>query len=97
MEGKYHGEGNLTYKNKLYKFDGQFVNGKIQRGILINEKGTYQGQFKEQKMNGKGKFIWKDGGSFEGQFLNDTINGKGKLIDSDGKLVRRFHEHFTET
>ena len=39
----------------------------------------YTGKFKNGKMEGKGKMIWKDESSYTGYFYNDNINGIGEF------------------
>ena len=42
-----------------------------------NYDGVYQGQFKNHKMNGKGKYTWTNKDQYIGNFKNDKINGHG--------------------
>ena len=52
--------------------------------MLETPVGTYTGDFKENKMHGKGKFAYKDGSVYAGNFANDMKEGKGKLTRQDG-------------
>lgn len=48
------------------------------------ENGSYSGEFKDSKRDGKGSFIWKDGTKYEGQWIDDKIEGSGKIVFSQG-------------
>lgn len=37
--------------------------------------GLYEGQWKDDKRNGKGKIIWPDRDIYEGEFLDDKRHG----------------------
>ena len=38
-------------------------------GVNIENNGdTYNGQFKDDKMNGRGVLSWADGGSYDGEW-----------------------------
>ena len=37
----------------------------------------YEGQFQENKKNGKGIFIWINGDKYEGEWVSDMRFGKG--------------------
>ena len=39
--------------------------------------GTYEGDWKDGKQNGKGTEYFADGGRYEGEFKDDQANGKG--------------------
>lgn len=47
----------------------------------------YVGQFKNDKMNGKGTITWDSGDVYEGGFENDTLHGNGKLTYKDGTVL----------
>jgi hypothetical protein len=48
----------------------------------------YEGQWKDNKMNGKGVFRWPDGRKYEGEFANDKRNGFGILELGDGRVYQ---------
>ncbi len=50
--------------------------------IEINEQ--LLGQFKEDKMNGKGTFYYADGNKYTGDMVNDKKEGQGVLVWEDG-------------
>jgi len=37
----------------------------------------YEGEWQNNKMNGKGKYFWPDGRSHEGEYFDDKKHGKG--------------------
>lgn len=41
------------------------------------ENGRYIGFIKDNKRNGKGKYIWKDGNEYEGDWVDDLKEGNG--------------------
>ena len=84
-----------TKGKKKYK-DGEYV-GEFQNG-LRDGKGTfyyyenneyerkkYEGDWKNDKIEGKGKMIWKDGGIYEGEWSNNLKEGKGIEISPNGE------------
>jgi hypothetical protein len=46
----------------------------------------YEGEWLNDKKNGKGKLFYEDGDYYEGNFVNDKRHGEGKVI-SKGKIV----------
>ena len=46
-----------------------------------NKKGiTYEGEYKDNKMQGKGKYIIDEKYTYIGDFENDNIEGRGECI-----------------
>lgn len=43
-----------------------------------------EGEFKDGRGQGKGRWIKKDGGYYEGDFKNNVADGHGKYIDISG-------------
>ena len=39
--------------------------------LFANESATYNGDFHNDKMHGKGTLEWSDGKKYEGEFKND--------------------------
>ena len=83
-----------TKGKKKYK-DGEYV-GEFQNG-LRDGKGTfyyyenneyerkkYEGDWKNDKIEGKGKMIWKTGEVYEGEWSNNLKEGKGIETYTDG-------------
>ncbi len=42
------------------------------------EKLVYEGEWKDDKRDGEGKFIWANGEIYEGEFKDDVRNDQGK-------------------
>ena len=90
LEGKYINglvEGKGILKNsKGNTYIGDFTNSKRHgRGILDTHKIHYEGEFKNDKLSGKGKIIFKNEGHvYEGEFDNNEINGFGTFKWKNG-------------
>ena len=54
-------------------------------GELVNDKGTYRGQMKKDKREGRGVFVFRDKRKYEGSFVADMFEGSGKLTEVTGK------------
>ncbi|XP_069774660.1 MORN repeat-containing protein 1-like isoform X2 [Narcine bancroftii] len=72
--------------------------------IYPNSFFKYEGQWKNGKKHGHGKFLMKDGSYYEGEFVNGEIEGNGVqywassghgiLTDKEGQIYRgSFHKH----
>lgn len=44
----------------------------------------YEGEWKNNKMHGKGIFTWRDGRRYEGEYVNDKKEGFGIFEWPDG-------------
>ena len=51
-------------------------------GVLTTPIGTFEGTFKNGKLNGQGKITFISGDKQEGIFLDNVLNGQGKRIDN---------------
>jgi hypothetical protein len=90
LESKWDNSGNLICKrnsNYILKYSGQFKNNlPYGKGVLIFNRGTYKGDFKNGKFDGYGKLITKSSSysfnkqSYVGYFKNNYPNGKGQFI-----------------
>ena len=49
----------------------------IQIYININNRSKYDGEWDNNKICGKGTYIWADGRKYEGDWLNNNMHGKG--------------------
>ena len=83
-----HGKGKLFEENNIYT--GDFYNGEKHGhgvSVLREKKGKifYKGQWKNNKITGKGFFDFGDGGNYKGSFLNGERHGKGVLTESKGE------------
>ncbi len=47
--------------------------------------GTYFGDFKDDKYNGQGIYIWADGKKYVGEFRDGKRDGQGTFTSADGK------------
>ncbi len=45
----------------------------------------YEGEWKDGKLNGKGKYTYPDGGKYEGEFLDDKFHGHGIYTYANGR------------
>ena len=82
-------DGFGIYKNLITntKITGIFgPNGLFGIGAEYSEEEgyTYYGEFKNNKKDGIGTLIWKDGSKYQGQFINNRINGYG-MMEFPGK------------
>ena len=70
---------NLITNLKITGIFGQY--GLFGIGIEISVEGgyTYSGEFKNNKKDGIGTIIWKDGSKYQGQFKNNQMNGYGMI------------------
>ncbi len=71
----YNGEYKET-KEKLQILHGQ--------GEFISPAFRYKGEFRENKKQGKGAYIWANGNRYEGDFVDDEPSGRGKFVFADG-------------
>ena len=57
------------------------VNTQINIGVEKWPDGAvYEGEYKNAKKNGFGKFLWADGSSYEGNFKDNMLEGKGNIL-----------------
>ncbi len=69
---------------------GEFKQGKFNgRGSCFDRNGklVYEGQWVNNVINGKGRFIWEDGKSYEGDFKDGRKHGEGTFYDEDGDIL----------
>ena len=90
LEGKYINgvvEGKGILKNaKGNTYIGDFSNSKRHgKGVLDTHKVHYEGEFKNDKLSGKGRITFKNEGHYyEGDFDNNEINGYGTFKWKNG-------------
>ena len=92
IEGKFingvvNGKGALK-NNRGNIYVGDFVNSQREGyGELNTNRIHYIGEFKEDKLHGKGVIDFlKEGHRYEGEFKNNEINGKGIFIWKNGDI-----------
>lgn len=72
---------------KDYDYHGDFFedkkhgNGKM---YYPNSNETYEGNFKNNTLTGKGKYTWGNGDSYSGDFLNGKMHGVGEYLWKEG-------------
>ena len=71
----YNGEYKET-KDKLQILHGQ--------GEFTSSAFRYKGQFRDNKKQGKGTYIWANGDRYEGDFVDDEPSGRGKFTFPSG-------------
>ena len=76
----------ITYDKKLVKLNKfNYINGIPEnKGIRYYTNGTYQGDFINNKREGKGIYLYNDGAKYEGDYKDDFKNGKGIYSYKDG-------------
>ena len=77
----------------LYKegeiYIGQFGKDGLRKGkgiMKYNNGGIYNGNWKDDKLDGKGKYIFRDGSSYEGEFCKGSREGWGKMTCKNGDV-----------
>ena len=66
-------------------YKGQWEDGISGKGTLTFKNGdSYEGDFKNGKMNGNGTYCWKDQACYTGSWKEDQMNGNGTYFyDAD--------------
>lgn len=77
LDGKKNGNG--RYYGELYLSDENKSNVKI-----LNAYDTYEGEWRDDMPNGKGKFTFSNGQSYDGDVMNGIMMGCGKITYSNG-------------
>ena len=54
--------------------------------IYFTDKYVYEGEWKNNERNGRGKQQWKDGSIYEGYWKENLAQGYGRLIHADGDV-----------
>ena len=88
-QNRFHGLGKYTFSMKQIPFI--FFLLKSIRKKKKDNGNTFEGEFRDDKMYGVGKWLWpKNGDRFEGNFDEDEIvriRGKGTLMRSNGDVI----------
>ncbi|GHS91484.1 hypothetical protein AGMMS49949_01970 [Alphaproteobacteria bacterium] len=88
LEDRWHGWGILRLKDGS-TYAGYFDHGlKEGNGMLMYRDGKYDGDFKADKRDGRGKMEYCDGTIYDGSWKDDKRNGYGRLIrrEEDGRV-----------
>ena len=81
-------EKNDIYGYLIFPIINYLKNNIIIKGKKDYELAIYEGEFKNGKREGYGKFSNKDGSYYYiGQWINDKMNGKGKLYDQNNNII----------
>ncbi len=80
--GRPHGNG--QEKKKDLDFTGEFGHGKKQNGKLVHSQYVYEGQFKNDLFDGKGKINYPSHSiNYQGNFKNGNFHGEGLITFKD--------------
>lgn len=61
--------------------------------LTANNGNKYNGEFRDNKMNGQGTFTWPNGTQYMGNFSDGKMSGQGTLTWADGsKYVGEFSD-----
>ncbi len=88
--GEWTKEGIINGRGKMYRPDietfieGEWCNGSLKYGRIINNSSVYIGCIEDNQFHGKGKYIDFMGNTYEGLFSFGKKHGEGKFIYSDG-------------
>jgi hypothetical protein len=89
--GRMHGFGSYSKPDGSLAYTGQFHNGKKQGyGSLTTSTGVLSGHFKNDLINGSGKFEWGngDGRVYEGEFKDSKFHGEGEIRLKNGNVLK---------
>ena len=86
IDGELNGKGKMYYPDKRY--EGEFkINDSIKKGfgIIYYKNGDiYEGEFKNNKLDGIGIYYYKNGDRYEGEFKDGMCNGIGTYYFYNG-------------
>ena len=89
-QGEWTKDGIINGIGKMYKPDsesyieGEWENGNLKFGRIINNIGIYIGQISDNCFNGEGKIEYANGDFFEGYFSKGEKHGQGVFKYFDG-------------
>lgn len=69
----------VGYFNKYWMREGYGI-------LLLKDGSKYQGFFKENKMNGRGRLVGTKGDYYEGEFKDDKAHIFGKYVNAEGGI-----------
>jgi hypothetical protein len=90
-----HGFGDYYRADREIRYTGEFFNGKKQGyGSLYSDTGVLTGEFKNDLINGPGKFEWtqRDGRVYTGNFRNSKFHGAGQIQLPNGNILEGIWE-----
>ena len=73
------------------KIETHYINDKLHgpTKIAFNDGTTFQGNFKEGVLSGKGTQQWKSGRRIEGEWKDGQLNGEVEFTDLHGNQQRK--------
>ena len=89
-QGEWTKDGIINGNGKMYKPDsnsyieGEWENGNLKFGRIINNIGIYIGQTSDNFFHGEGKLEYANGDCYEGHFLKGEKHGQGTFKYFDG-------------
>jgi len=87
VDSRRHGYGELDTNRLHYK--GQFANDRFNgRGIIHFkiEGHDYDGDFRDNEINGNGVFRWTNGDVYDGHMTRGKMNGLGRYTYANGQI-----------
>lgn len=88
--GRPHGKGTMKFADGV-EYTGNWVDGKrhgagVQRWIKAAPGGLvrYEGEFKENMLDGRGTLTFENGTVYDGEFRNGLRHGQGRQTFADG-------------
>eukprot|EP00667_Euglena_gracilis_P008931 EG_transcript_9058 len=84
-DGRRHGCGMYVYRNPAFHYEGDWKdNLKHGHGTFTIGDSTYEGEFQNGEMTGKGRRVWGSGAVYCGDFLLGEMHGFGEYLAADG-------------
>ena len=87
VDNKRHGYGELDTNRLHYK--GQFAGDRFNGKGIIHfkiEGHDYDGDFRDNEINGNGVFRWTNGDVYDGQMTRGKMNGVGRYTYANGQI-----------
>ena len=87
VESQRHGYGELDTNRIHYK--GQFLGDRLNGKGIIHfkiEGHDYDGDFKDNEINGRGVFRWTNGDVYDGLMTRGKMNGLGRYTYANGQI-----------
>lgn len=82
LDGRYVGEVKLVENSKF----AEPVRHGLGRMEFRDTGDVYSGQWKDNKRDGKGTYVWASGSKYEGEFQHDRMTGVGRTTWVNGSV-----------